>query len=216
MTRYVFLDTETTGISHADGHRIIEIAALAMENRRLTGEKFHSYFNPRRAIDAGAQKVHGISLDFLKDKPFFEDRVTELTAFLKDSTLVIHNAPFDVGFMNAEYQRVSPNFKLSDYCPIIDTLQIARAKYTGQKNSLDALCKRFNISLADRTFHGALLDTRLLADVYFALTAGQESMAFGDSSAQNTTKKVAATVAKKPLAKIHAVKLTDAEKAIES
>ncbi len=185
MTRQVFLDTETTGLEAAQGHRIIEVACVEMISRRLTKNNFHCYFNPEREIDHGAQQVHGISLDFLADKPKFADVVVEFLNYLGDAELVIHNAAFDVGFLNAELKRVKKNsIDLLDGVgstrrSIIDTWKMAREQYPGRKNSLDALCERFEIDNSARTMHGALLDAELLAEVYLALTRGQDSLDIG-------------------------------------
>ncbi len=185
MTRQVFLDTETTGLEAAQGHRIIEVACVEMIGRRLTKNNFHCYLNPERKIDPGAQQVHGISLDFLADKPKFADVVVEFLNYLGDAELVIHNAAFDVGFLNAELKRVKKtNIDLlegvvSAKRSIIDTWKMAREQFPGRKNSLDALCERFEIDNSARTMHGALLDAELLAEVYLALTRGQDSLDIG-------------------------------------
>lgn len=174
--RYVFLDTETTGISHQTGHRVIEIGLLEMVNRQLTGKHFHTYLNPRRDIDPGAERVHGLSRNFLEDKPFFEHIVQDFIQFIEDSTLIIHNAPFDLGFLNAELSKVNHPHILEEKLAVIDTLQMARQKHPGAKNNLDALCKRYGVDNRKRDFHGALLDASLLAEVYLAMTQGQESL----------------------------------------
>lgn len=165
--REIILDTETTGLTPKEGHRIVEIGALELINRMPTGKTFHTYINPQRDMPEEAFKVHGISADFLKDKPFFHDIAKEFLNFIEDSYLVIHNAPFDMKFINAELQWLEK--KPISMEMVIDTLQMARKKFPGAKNSLDALCKRFGISLAQRTFHGALLDAELLLDVYLDL-----------------------------------------------
>lgn len=174
--RQVFLDTETTGLDHNQGHRIIEIAAVEVINRRITRNHFHIYLNPDREIDIGAQEVHGITLEFLQDKPRFADIVQEFTGFVADAELIIHNAPFDVGFLNAELGRVGHH--LLEHCctSIVDTLKMAKEMRPGQRNSLDALCRHFGVDNSRRTLHGALLDAELLADVYLAMTRGQESL----------------------------------------
>ena len=174
--RYIILDTETTGLSPALGHRIIEVAAVEMINRRLTGKHYHCYFNPEREIDVGAQQVHGITLEFLQDKPKFADGSQELLAFIAGGELVIHNAPFDVGFLDHELARLDLE-PVKTYCNgVIDTLKLAKELHPGQKNNLDALCKRYAVDNANRTLHGALLDAELLAEVYLAMTRGQESL----------------------------------------
>lgn len=174
--RHILLDTETTGLSPALGHRIIEVAALEMVNRRLTGQRYHSYFNPEREIDAGAQQVHGITVEFLQDKPKFCDVSQEFLAFIADAELIIHNAPFDVGFLNHELARLDVAPVETCCGGIIDTLKLAKELHPGQKNSLDALCKRYAVNNANRTLHGALLDAELLAEVYLAMTRGQENL----------------------------------------
>jgi DNA polymerase III subunit epsilon len=175
--RQIILDTETTGLDPAQGHRIIEIGCVEMLNRRLTQRHFHYYLQPDREIDAGAMAVHGIRNEFLQDKPRFVEIVNAFMDFIKDAELIIHNAPFDVGFINAELARLNQNWpKINDYCPIIDTLSMARKKHPGQKNNLDALCKRYQVNNEQRTLHGALLDAEILAEVYLAMTGGQVSL----------------------------------------
>ena len=174
--RQIFLDTETTGLDPAQGHRIIEIAAVEVINRRLTRNHFHVYLNPDREIDLGAQQVHGISLEFLQDKPRFPEVVAEFLTFIDGGELIIHNAPFDVGFLNAEMGMIGKG-RLQDACAnIIDTLKMAKDLRPGQRNNLDALCRHYGIDNSSRTLHGALLDAELLADVYLAMTRGQESL----------------------------------------
>ncbi|NBO10237.1 MAG: DNA polymerase III subunit epsilon [Methylophilaceae bacterium] len=174
--RQVFLDTETTGLYPAQGHRIIEIAAVEAINRRVTNNHFHVYLNPEREIDEAAQEVHGITLEFLQDKPKFEEVVRELLDFVADSELIIHNAPFDVGFLNAELGRIERENIEHSVANIIDTLKMAKDMRPGQRNNLDALCRHFGIDNSKRTLHGALLDAELLAEVYMAMTRGQESL----------------------------------------
>jgi len=174
--RQIFLDTETTGLSPALGHRIIEVAAVEMVNRRLTGNHFHCYLNPEREIDAGAQQVHGISIEFLQDKPRFADVAQEFLDFVQGGELIIHNAPFDVGFLNHELSLMSQAAIDSVCASVIDTLKLAKELHPGQKNSLDALCKRYAVDNSNRTLHGALLDAELLAEVYIAMTRGQDSL----------------------------------------
>lgn len=179
--RQIILDTETTGLEPGQGHRIIEIGAVEMINRRLTGNNFHHYINPEREIDEAAYEVHGISTDDLKDKSFFEDLAPELLTYLKDAELIIHNAPFDVGFLNHEFEIAGYGDKvIDDNCRILDTLALARNMHPGQKNSLDALCKRYEVDNSQRTLHGALLDSEILADVYLQMTGGQIDL-LGDS-----------------------------------
>jgi DNA polymerase-3 subunit epsilon len=174
--RQIFLDTETTGLEHKLGHKIIEIACVEMRNRRLTNRHFHRYLNPGRDIDAGALAVHGISLDFLQDKPRFADIAAEFLDFVRGADLIIHNAPFDIGFLNAE-------LALLDMAPITavchgvhDTLRMAKDLHPGKKNNLNALCERYAVDNSRRTLHGALLDAEILAEVYVAMTRGQESL----------------------------------------
>jgi DNA polymerase-3 subunit epsilon len=174
--RQIFLDTETTGLYHAQGHRVIEIAAVEMINRRPTKQHFHYYLNPDREIDQGAQEVHGISLEFLQDKPRFADIANELIAFIADAELIMHNAPFDVGFLNRELGLIDQKPVENIAAKITDTLKIAKEKRPGQRNSLDALCRHFGIDNSRRTLHGALLDAELLAEVYMAMTRGQNSL----------------------------------------
>ncbi|OIQ89571.1 DNA polymerase III subunit epsilon [mine drainage metagenome] len=174
--RQIFLDTETTGLYHAQGHRVIEVAAVEVVNRRLTKNHFHYYLNPERDIDQGAQEVHGISLEFLQDKPHFADISKDLIAFIADSELIMHNAPFDVGFLNAEFGLMGLQPVEAIVAKVTDTLKIAKEMRPGQRNNLDALCRHFGIDNSRRTLHGALLDAELLADVYMAMTRGQDSL----------------------------------------
>ncbi len=175
MSRQIVLDTETTGLEPRLGHRIIEIAGVELINRRLTGRHFHRYLNPEREIDAGAEAVHGLSLAFLQDKPRFADIAQELLDFLADDELVIHNASFDMGFLNNEMGLLDQP-AISGRNPVLDTLKMARELHPGQKNNLDALCRRYEIDNTNRTLHGALLDAELLAAVYVAMTRGQDSL----------------------------------------
>lgn len=174
--RQICLDTETTGLEPSQGHRIIEIAAVEVINRRLTRNHFHVYLNPERDIDAGAQEVHGITLEFLQDKPRFAEIVDELLEFVDGAELVIHNAPFDVGFLNHELGMLGRP-TIETCCEgVVDTLKMAKEMRPGQRNNLDALCRHYGIDNSARTLHGALLDAELLADVYLAMTRGQESL----------------------------------------
>ncbi len=174
--RQIVLDTETTGLDPRQGHRIIEVACIEMENRRFTGRHLHKYINPERDIDAGAQAVHGITLEFLADKPKFSDIADEFLEFINGAELVIHNAPFDLGFLNAELRRLD-RVPVETLCSgVIDTLRMAKDLHPGKRNSLDALCERYEIDNSTRTLHGALLDTELLADVFMAMTRGQNSL----------------------------------------
>jgi len=175
--RIVVLDTETTGLNPQEGHRIIEIGCVEMVKRRLTGKRFHVYINPDRIIDEGAIAVHGITNQFLDDKPHFEQIVDDFIAFIKGAELVIHNAPFDVGFINNEFSRLKNKAgTVSDYSEVFDTLAYARKKHPGQRNSLDALCKRYGIDNSHRDLHGALLDAEILGDVFLLMTGGQSSL----------------------------------------
>ena len=178
--RQIFLDTETTGLETSDGHRIIEIGCVEMIDRKLTGNRYHQYIQPDRDIDEGALQVHGISNEFLADKPRFADIYADFLKFVADSDLIIHNAPFDVGFLNLEFSRCDKNYlALDKLCKVIDSLQIARNKHPGQKNNLDALCKRYEVDNTHRDLHGALLDAEILAEVYLLMTGGQLSLSFG-------------------------------------
>lgn len=182
--RQIILDTETTGLDPRQGHRLIEIAGVEMENRQLTRQHFHQYINPQRDIDPGAQAIHGISNEFVADKPLFADIVETFLDFVRDAELVIHNAAFDVGFLNAELARLDRPPIESVCAGIIDTLKLARELHPGKRNNLDALCDRYQINNAHRTLHGALLDSELLAEVYLAMTRGQDSLMMeGDLSA---------------------------------
>jgi len=177
IKRQVVLDTETTGLSTADNHRIIEIGCVEVINRRLTGERFHQYINPKREIDAGAMEVHGITPEFLADKPVFSSVVDDLMHFIDGAELIIHNAAFDVGFLNHELSKLKGKQpKIADVCSVLDTLKLARDKHPGQKNNLDALCRRYYVDNSNRELHGALLDAEILADVYLAMTGGQVSL----------------------------------------
>lgn len=180
--RQVVLDTETTGLETAHGHRIIEIGCVEMINRRLTGNNFHQYIQPEREIDEGAMEVHGITQEFLADKPRFADISNELLAYLGDAELIIHNAPFDIGFLNYEFQMIlGKQFDLTKQCEVLDTLAMARQMHPGVRNSLDALCKRYSVDNSGRELHGALLDSEILADVYLAMTGGQSSLSLDAS-----------------------------------
>jgi len=174
--RHIFLDTETTGLYANQGHRIIEIAAIEIINRRLTNNSFHFYVNPDREIDPAAQEVHGITLDFLQDKPRFTEIASDFIKFVKDATLIIHNAPFDIGFINMELGLIEKPPVEEVVASIIDTLKMAKDMRPGQRNSLDALCRFYNIDNSQRSLHGALLDAQLLAEVYLAMTRGQEDL----------------------------------------
>ena len=179
VKKFIILDTETTGLEVQQGHRIIEIGAVLLNDRKKSEEHFHTYLNPSRLIDEEASKVHGIMNEDLLDKPYFEEVAEEFLEFIDGSTLVIHNAAFDVGFLNHELKLASSKYPmLEEICEIEDSLALAKDKFPGQRNSLDALANRFDISGYDRTFHGALLDANILADVYMSLTGGQSKFEF--------------------------------------
>ena len=198
-TRQIILDTETTGLDPHSGHRIIEVAAVEMINRRLTGNHLHRYVNPDRDIDAGAMHVHGITPEFLQDKPRFADIAREFVDFIQDAELIIHNAPFDVGFLNMELRLLDMPL-LPNWCDsVTDTLVMAKALHPGQRNNLDALCKRYAVDNAARTLHGALLDCELLAAVYLALTRGQESLSIGLEERSAQADQAAARTRPKPV-----------------
>ncbi len=174
--RQIFLDTETTGLDSAQGHRIIEIACVEMVGRRLTRNNFYKRIHPERDIDQGAVEVHGITLESLEDAPKFAEVAGEFLDFVRDAELIIHNAPFDVGFLDAELARIG-EVRIRDLCKVTDTLAMAREMHPGKKNSLDALCDRYQVDRRARTVHGALMDAELLGEVYLAMTRGQDSLA---------------------------------------
>lgn len=175
--RQVVLDTETTGLNILDGHRIIEIGCVELLDRRLTGKRFHEYLKPDREIDQGAIEVHGITNESLQDKPIFAEIADEFISFIRDSELIIHNAPFDVGFLNRELELAGGEIgRLEEICSILDTLELARHKHPGQRNTLDALCTRYEVDNSGRSVHGALLDAELLALAFLAMTGGQGSL----------------------------------------
>lgn len=185
--RQVVLDTETTGLDPKSGHRIIEIGCVELVNRKLTGRHYHQYINPEREVDDGAIEVHGITNEFLVDKPVFAQVADEFMAFCDGAELVIHNAPFDVGFIDAELKRLqSPRWQsVATHCGVLDTLAMAREKHPGQKNNLDALCKRYFVDNSQRDLHGALLDAEILADVYLVMTGGQTDLALAGNDHGN-------------------------------
>jgi DNA polymerase-3 subunit epsilon len=177
--RQIILDTETTGLEPKQGHRIIEIGCIELINRRKTERNFHQYLNPERDIEDGAFNIHGLSNEFLSDKSRFADIAQEFIDFIRDGELIIHNAPFDVGFINAELKLLGKKWgKIEDYCTVFDTLLLAREKHPGQKNNLDALCKRYEVDNSQRDLHGALLDAQILLDVYLQMTGGQTDLTF--------------------------------------
>lgn len=209
--RQIVLDTETTGLDPTSGHRIIEIGCVELLNRRLTGNDYHQYIQPDREIDQGAIEVHGITNEFLEDKPRFFDIAEDFLAFVDGAELIIHNAPFDVGFINAEIKRaVKAGFNskpVDERCQILDTLAMARKMHPGQKNDLNSLCQRYEIDNSQRTLHGALLDSEILADVYLAMTGGQTGFfdeSQGSASAQQGNEVVRIDRNRKPLPVIRA------------
>lgn len=213
--RQIILDTETTGLHPAEGHKIIEIGCIELFNRKFTGKKYHQYINPMRLIDDGAIAVHGITNQFLKDKPVFADIVDEFMAFINGAELIIHNAPFDTGFINHELAQTNNNWKpLTDYCRVVDTLVIARQLHVGQRNSLDALCKRYSVDNSQREMHGALLDAHLLAQVYLAMTGGQGSL-FDEVQLVETTDENTEIVIENKVARKLRVVMANAEEVAE-
>jgi len=179
--RQIVLDTETTGLDPAQGHKIIEIGCVELLNRKLTGNYLHVYINPQREVEAAALEVHGISNEFLADKPLFTDVAQSFIDFVEGAELIIHNAPFDIGFLDHELAALKRGYKPMDqYCSILDSLVMARKKHPGQKNNLDALCKRYMVDNTQRELHGALLDAEILADVYLMMTGGQSSLSLGN------------------------------------
>lgn len=184
--RYVVLDTETTGLEPSQGHRIIEIGCVELVGRKLTGRHYHQYINPNREVDEGAMAVHGITNEFLVDKPIFSQIVDDFLAFVDGAELIIHNAPFDVGFIDHELALLnSANGSIRQRCGVIDTLVMAREKHPGQKNNLDALCRRYEVDNSQRDLHGALLDSEILADVYLRMTGGQRALSLGSEGSED-------------------------------
>jgi DNA polymerase III subunit epsilon len=206
--RLVILDTETTGLDPRQGHRIIEIACVEMVSRRLTRNTFYKKIHPEREIDEGATQVHGISIEDLEGSPKFAEIADEFLQYVTGAELIIHNAPFDVGFLNAELKRVNKPM-IADICTVTDTLAMARDLHPGRKNTLDALCERYEVDNSARTLHGALMDAELLAEVYIAMTRGQDSLAIGLESAATSTNKV--QIPTKRPEKLKVVRATEAE-----
>lgn len=194
--RSVVLDTETTGMPVTDGHRIIEIGCVEIINRRLTNRHFHVYLQPDREIDEEAMRVHGITNEFLIDKPRFKDIADDFYEFIKDAQLVIHNAVFDIGFINNEFELLGQmeRANVEAYCSVLDSLQLARERHPGQRNSLDALCKRYHVDNSGRELHGALLDAELLADVYLTMTGGQTNLGLEANMQSNLSGGGASTI----------------------
>ena len=208
MKRQIFLDIETTGLYYQQGHRVIEIAAMEMIDRKLTGNNFHTYINPQRVIEKEAINIHKIQNDFLLDKPLFEDIANKFLGFISKSELIIHNASFDLGFLDNELKMISHQYgRISDNNAIIDSLKVAREKHPGKKNSLDALCKRYNIDYAERQIkgHGALLDSKILYEVYISMTSEQMSFIMEKKEAKNTRIKYKIKKRNKPLIIIKAM-----------
>lgn len=174
--RQIVLDTETTGLEPSQGHNVIEIGCVEMIKRRLTGNNYHQYIKPDRESDEDAIRIHGITNEFLADKPKFSQITAEFIEYVRGAELIIHNAPFDVGFLNAELKRNGCPERIEDICTVVDSLQLARRKHPGQKNNLDALCRRYGIDNSHRELHGALLDSEILADVYLMITGGQTNL----------------------------------------
>ena len=189
--RYIVLDTETTGLDPDDGHKIIEIGCIEILNRNITNNTFHKYINPNREIDVEASKIHGLTNTFLKDKPVFEEIYLELREYIGNSPIIIHNAPFDIGFLKKEHTTTSASNKFLDN-EIIDSLKLARKISPGKKNTLDALCERYSVDNSDRTLHGALLDAKLLAFVYLKMTIGQNN--FSDLTSEHNVNDYTKTV----------------------
>jgi DNA polymerase-3 subunit epsilon len=209
MTRQVVLDTETTGLDPNQGHRIIEIACVEMMNRRVTRNTFYKRIHPERAIDEGATNVHGIRLEDLEYEPKFAEIADDFLSYVEGAELIIHNAPFDVGFLNAELARLKKP-PITERCTVTDTLAMARELHPGRKNTLDALCERYEIDNSARTFHGALLDAELLAEVYVAMTRGQDSLAIGLDAVATDQKAIAPVAVQRP-ARLKVVRAGDEE-----
>ena len=213
MSRQIVLDTETTGLEPEQGHRIIEIGCVEMVDRRLTGNNFHQYLQPDREIDAGAIEVHGITNEFLADKPHFADVASDFLDYVRGAELIIHNAPFDVGFLNHELVRMGQGSTLDELCAVTDTLVMAKKLHPGQRNSLDALCKRYDIDNSHRELHGALLDAEILADVYLMMTGGQAALMLdaegGDAQGEEAAGGIGRVPAGRPVLRV--VSATEAE-----
>ena len=212
ISRQVVLDTETTGLSTVDDHRIIEIGCVELINRRLTGETFHQYINPEREIDTGAMEIHGISNESLLNKPKFIDIADDFMRFIDGAELIIHNAAFDVGFLNHELSKIkSEKRRIKDVATILDTLKLAREKHSGQKNNLDALCRRYEVDNSNRELHGALLDAEILADVYLAMTGGQASLSLANEETQTNNNVTTPAQNQKNRGPLRIIKATESE-----
>ena len=179
--RQIVLDTETTGLEPEKGHRVVEIGGVEVIDRKLTGQHFHSYLNPEREVDDAAYEIHGLSDKFLSSQPLFKEIASDFLSYIEDAELIIHNAPFDVAFLDFELARLKNKVTVSDRCSVVDSLALARHKHPGQKNNLDALCRRYGVDNSARDLHGALLDAEILADVYLLMTGGQ-TVLFGDAN----------------------------------
>ncbi len=211
--RQIILDTETTGLDPSQGHKIIEIGCIELVNRRLSGNRYHKYLNPGREIDEGASAVHGIRLADLADKPRFADIADELLAFIAGAELIIHNAPFDIGFLDAELAELPGGRTVGSICRVLDTLALARELHPGQRNSLDALCKRYGVDNSRRELHGALLDAGILADVYLAMTGGQSALALAEAPSERRSGSVSSAKIVRPDGPLKVVVANDAEAA---
>jgi len=210
--RQIILDTETTGLEPSEGHRIIEIGCVELVDRRLSHNHYHQYLNPEREIEDGALEVHGISNEFLLDKPVFADVVEDFLEFVRGAQLIIHNAPFDIGFLDNELALLGRTDRMADHVEWIDTLELARDLHPGQRNSLDALCKRYEVDNSSRTLHGALLDSEILADVYLLMTGGQSDLGLSFQAA-DTPEIDLSQLASEGRPKLHVLKATSAERA---
>lgn len=211
--RQIVLDTETTGLEPGRGHRLVEIGCIELCERRRTGKRFQRYLNPEREIDQGALEVHGLSLEFLREHPRFAEVADEFLAFIAGAELVIHNAPFDVAFLDHELALLGGRGRITDHASVLDTLALARERYPGQKNSLDALCKRLGVDASQRELHGALLDASLLADVYLAMTAGQGDLALEVEPGSARAARRVATARDTPAPRLRVVRADAAERA---
>lgn len=212
MKRQVVLDTETTGLEPEQHHRIIEIGCVELVSRRKTGRTFHRYLRPDREVDRGALQVHGITNEFLAEQPRFHEIVDDLLAFIGGAELIIHNAEFDLAFMDAELRRLSgPQRRMRELCGVLDTLPLARQMHPGQRNSLDALCKRYSVDNSRRELHGALLDAQILADVYLAMTGGQVTLILGDTTVALHDDAAAIARVPRPVGELVVVRASDVE-----
>ena len=218
--RQIVLDTETTGLEVTQGHRVIEIGCIELRDRRLTGRTFHKYLCPDREVEAGALAVHGISNEFLSTQPRFGDVADEFVEFVREAELIIHNAAFDVGFLNSELARIERREALNDICQVLDTLAMARQLHPGQRNSLDALCKRYGVDNSQREFHGALLDAKILTDVYLAMTGGQGALTLEadavDANGHHALQRVERGSTRIPVLRASQVELAAHERALDA